>query len=75
MSPTEACRDAIARIARKFPSFHGAVIAVNNNGEHGAATHGFQQFPYAYRTDFDLKTHVDIVQPTIAIDQPIIALQ
>ena len=65
MSPTEAARDAISRIVRKFPDFSGAIVAVNIQEEHGAATHGFQRFPYSYRLMHDNETHVVTVIPHI----------
>ncbi|CAL0310993.1 unnamed protein product [Lupinus luteus] len=41
MEPKLAAKDAIARIARKFPGFLGAVVAVNKKGEHAGACHGW----------------------------------
>ncbi|XP_021614673.1 probable isoaspartyl peptidase/L-asparaginase 3 isoform X2 [Manihot esculenta] len=49
MEPRAAAKDAIYRIARKFPNFVGAVFAVNKNGEHGGACHGWT-FQYSVRS-------------------------
>ena len=34
-SPTDATRDALSRIAKYYPGFQGALIAVNINGQYG----------------------------------------
>lgn len=49
MEPKLAAKDAISRIARKFPDFVGAVVAVNKNGVHAGACHGWT-FQYSVRT-------------------------
>ncbi|MED6155926.1 hypothetical protein PIB30_009988 [Stylosanthes scabra] len=49
MEPKLAAKDAIARIARKFPDFMGAVVAVNKKGEHVGACHGWT-FQYSVRS-------------------------
>uniref|UniRef100_A0A6N2L769 beta-aspartyl-peptidase n=1 Tax=Salix viminalis TaxID=40686 RepID=A0A6N2L769_SALVM len=41
MEPRLAAKDAISRIARKFPDFLGAVVAINKNGVHAGACHGW----------------------------------
>ncbi|KAJ0248807.1 isoaspartyl peptidase/L-asparaginase 3 [Hirschfeldia incana] len=41
MKPREAAKDAVSRIARKFPDFVGAVVAVDKNGSHAGACHGW----------------------------------
>lgn len=41
MKPEEAAKDAISRIARKFPDFVGAVVAVDKNGSHAGACYGW----------------------------------
>ncbi|KAK3026435.1 hypothetical protein RJ639_041447 [Escallonia herrerae] len=48
MEPKQAARDAIQRIARKYPGFVGAVFAVNKNGVHAGACHGWT-FQYSVR--------------------------
>ncbi|CAF1447562.1 unnamed protein product [Adineta steineri] len=45
--PDEACSDAIKRIAKYNPTFTGAVLALHKNGQHGAACHGMDTFPYS----------------------------
>lgn len=41
MSPSEAAKDAIARIRLKFPTFIGAVFALDRQGAHAGACHGW----------------------------------
>ncbi|XP_061997187.1 probable isoaspartyl peptidase/L-asparaginase 3 isoform X1 [Rosa rugosa] len=48
MEPKLAAKDAISRIARKFPDFVGAVFAINKNGVHAGACHGWT-FQYSVR--------------------------
>ncbi|CAA0830724.1 Probable isoaspartyl peptidase/L-asparaginase 3 [Striga hermonthica] len=48
MEPKLAAQDAIARIARKYPNFVGAVFAVDTNGSHAGACHGWT-FQYSVR--------------------------
>lgn len=45
-SPTDAAKTAVARIASHYPDFMGAVVALKNDGEYGAACHGINTFPY-----------------------------
>ncbi|PKU65062.1 probable isoaspartyl peptidase/L-asparaginase 3 isoform X2 [Dendrobium catenatum] len=49
MEPKIAAADAISRIARKFPDFVGAIFALNKNGVHAGACHGWT-FQYSVRT-------------------------
>ncbi|KAM7504609.1 hypothetical protein LguiB_003513 [Lonicera macranthoides] len=49
MEPKLAAKDAISRIARKYPNFIGAVFAVNKNGVHAGACHGWT-FQYSVRS-------------------------
>uniref|UniRef100_A0A5B7BDE4 beta-aspartyl-peptidase n=1 Tax=Davidia involucrata TaxID=16924 RepID=A0A5B7BDE4_DAVIN len=49
MEPKIAAKDAISRIARKYPEFVGAVFAVNKNGVHSGACHGWT-FQYSVRS-------------------------
>lgn len=48
MEPKLAAKDAIMRIARKYPNFVGAVFAVDKNGVHAGACHGWT-FQYSVR--------------------------
>ncbi|XP_022913427.2 N(4)-(Beta-N-acetylglucosaminyl)-L-asparaginase-like [Onthophagus taurus] len=50
-TPKEAADEAIARISKHYPNFSGAVIAVNKNGEVGAACNYMVEFPYTVMTD------------------------
>lgn len=49
MEPELAAKDAISRIARKFPDFVGAIFAVNKNGVHAGACHGWT-FKYSVKS-------------------------
>lgn len=49
MKPEEAAKDAVSRIARKFPDFVGAVVAVDKNGSHAGACHGWT-FQYSVQS-------------------------
>ncbi|GFP80789.1 probable isoaspartyl peptidase/l-asparaginase 3 [Phtheirospermum japonicum] len=49
MEPKLAAEDAIGRITRKYPDFVGAVFAVNKNGVHAGACHGWT-FQYSVRS-------------------------
>lgn len=62
MEPKHAAEDAIARIARKFPDFVGAVVAVNKKGEHAGACHGWT-FMYSVRSSAMKDVEVFTVLP------------
>ncbi|KAF6146147.1 hypothetical protein GIB67_015585 [Kingdonia uniflora] len=49
MEPMVAAKDAISRIARKYPDFVGAVFSVDKNGIHAGACHGWT-FQYSVRS-------------------------
>ncbi|CAL5223730.1 g6289 [Coccomyxa viridis] len=49
MSPKHAAEDAVQRIARHYPTYIGAVVAVDDRGRHGAAAHGWT-FEYTVRS-------------------------
>lgn len=61
MDPKSAAKDAIVRIAKKYPNFVGAVFAVNKAGVHAGACHGWT-FQYSVRssemTDVEIFTVV-----------------
>lgn len=42
LTPTKAAEESIRSIIVKYPSFSGAIIAANMNGEYGAACHGIK---------------------------------
>ena len=46
MSPKAAAEDAIARIRQFYPTFSGAIIVVDAEGNHAGATNGPRTFPY-----------------------------
>ncbi|XP_055826577.1 probable isoaspartyl peptidase/L-asparaginase 3 isoform X2 [Solanum dulcamara] len=48
MEPELAAKDAISRIARKYPDFIGALFAVNRSGIHAGACHGWT-FQYSVK--------------------------
>ncbi|CAI0449630.1 unnamed protein product, partial [Linum tenue] len=68
MEPKLAAEDAISRIARKFPDFVGAVFAVNTNGVHAGACHGWT-FQYSVRNahmkDVEVFTVLPDQNPTL----------
>ncbi|GAB2265425.1 hypothetical protein Dimus_000482 [Dionaea muscipula] len=49
LEPKVAAEDAISRIARKYPKFVGALFAVNKDGVHAGACHGWT-FQYSVRS-------------------------
>ncbi|CAI9091992.1 OLC1v1027119C1 [Oldenlandia corymbosa var. corymbosa] len=49
MQPKLAAEDSISRIARKYPDFVGAVFALNKEGVHAGACHGWT-FQYSVRS-------------------------
>jgi len=51
--PKDAAEKAIERIARRVPSYRGALVALDASGRHGAACFGWN-FTYSYR-DADSK--------------------
>ncbi|KAG8285653.1 hypothetical protein J6590_075932 [Homalodisca vitripennis] len=46
-SPEEAAKTAISRIAKYYPTFSGAIITVNIQGDYAASCHGLDSFPYS----------------------------
>jgi isoaspartyl peptidase/L-asparaginase-like protein (Ntn-hydrolase superfamily) len=50
-SPTKAAEVAIGRIIRDYPNFSGGIVALNIEGQHGAACHNLNGgFPYTVRS-------------------------
>lgn len=47
-TPTNAAQTAINRIATHYPEFMGAVIALNKDGQYGAACHGLGDMPFPF---------------------------
>ncbi|KAJ8914617.1 hypothetical protein NQ315_015354 [Exocentrus adspersus] len=46
-TPAEAAHSSIARIAEKYPSFSGAIIVVDKNGNIGADCNGMEDFYFS----------------------------
>ncbi|CAL9781029.1 unnamed protein product [Musa acuminata subsp. burmannicoides] len=63
MEPRHAAADAISRIARKYPDFIGAVFALNKNGVHAGACHGWT-FQYSVRNSSMKDVEVFTVVPS-----------
>ena len=49
LSPQAAADAAVRRMVRKYPSYVGALLAVDRHGRHAAACHGWT-FTYAVRS-------------------------
>ncbi|GAA0148872.1 protease [Lithospermum erythrorhizon] len=62
MEPQLAAKDAISRISRKYPDFVGAIFAVNKNGIHAGACHGWT-FQYSVRSPEMSDVEVFTVSP------------
>ncbi|CAF4895061.1 unnamed protein product [Pieris macdunnoughi] len=65
-TPTEAATIAIKRIAKYYPNYMGAVVALRKDGEYGAACHGLgdKPFPFVVRdTSMDKSKMVFIECP------------
>ena len=45
-SPNSAAEIAVKRIVKHYPKFSGAVIALNKEGQYGAACNGMDRFPF-----------------------------
>ncbi|XP_030532871.1 probable isoaspartyl peptidase/L-asparaginase 3 isoform X4 [Rhodamnia argentea] len=63
MEPKLAAEDAILRIAQKYPDFVGALFAVNKEGEHAGACHGWT-FQYSVRSMEMEEVEVFTVRPS-----------
>jgi N4-(beta-N-acetylglucosaminyl)-L-asparaginase len=48
-TPRQAAEDALMRIGRRFPGFHGGIVVADNQGNYGAAGWGWQ-FSYSVKT-------------------------
>jgi len=49
MNASAAAADAIKRIVKHYENFVGAIIAIDKYGNHGAACHGLETFPYSVK--------------------------
>ncbi|CAL8074669.1 unnamed protein product [Orchesella dallaii] len=64
-TPEDAARFAISRISRFYPSFSGGIVAVNIQGDIGAACHNLPDgFPFSYVQATLPDVKVDVVQCT-----------
>ncbi|CAG4940245.1 unnamed protein product [Colias eurytheme] len=55
--PTEAAQVAIKRIAKYYPNFMGAVVALRKDGKYGAACHGLGGMPFPFVVQGDSMDH------------------
>lgn len=60
-SPADAAKVAVDRIASYYPNFMGAVIALNKNGDYGAACHGIKTFPFVVHDSNNTRDILDVV--------------
>ena len=51
MSPSQAAEKAISRISKFYKSFQGGVIAMDKNGDFGAACYGMKDFPFSVQKE------------------------
>ncbi len=51
LSPGPAAQEAVDSITAYYPEFSGAVLALNYNGDFGAACHGMETFPFSLATN------------------------
>ncbi|CAK1551620.1 unnamed protein product [Leptosia nina] len=65
-SPTAAAQIAVKRIAKYYPEYMGAVVALSKDGEYGAACHGLagMPFPFVVHDKTMEKCHVVLVECT-----------
>ncbi|XP_058790738.1 N(4)-(Beta-N-acetylglucosaminyl)-L-asparaginase-like [Phymastichus coffea] len=68
-SPNAATETAIRRIAKYYPKFSGAVIALNKAGEYGANCHGYDSFPY-YIANVETGAAKELNKPCITTHSP-----
>ena len=60
--PRKAAEDAVLRILKYYPTYIGALIAVDTSGKHSAAAAGWK-FKYAVRDASSNATQVHAVEP------------
>ena len=61
-SPQAAADDAVRRIVKYYPSYVGALFAIDRESDHGGACHGWT-FQYSILNSSLSKPHVVTVQP------------
>ncbi|KAM0426375.1 hypothetical protein ACHAPT_008421 [Fusarium lateritium] len=62
MSPTEAAKDVVLRMLRRYPDISSGIVVVDKYGEHGAAGSGWT-FTYSYRGGSMEESQVVTVAP------------
>ena len=60
--PRKAAEDAVRRILKFYPTYIGALIAVDASGKHAAAAAGWK-FEYAVRHASSNTTEIHAVEP------------
>ena len=60
--PKDAAEDAVRRILKYYPSYVGAVLAVNATGHHAAAASNWK-FTYAYQDNEHKDVQLVEVEP------------
>eukprot|EP01091_Cochliopodium_minus_P015205 TRINITY_DN5338_c0_g1_i2.p1 TRINITY_DN5338_c0_g1~~TRINITY_DN5338_c0_g1_i2.p1 ORF type:complete len:272 (-),score=47.40 TRINITY_DN5338_c0_g1_i2:19-834(-) len=64
-SPRTSTEKVLERITKKYPSFKGAIIAINKDGKYGANCYGYDSFQYSVMS----KEKKSIVVETIKCSQ------
>jgi N4-(beta-N-acetylglucosaminyl)-L-asparaginase len=64
MTPSEAAEEALKEIAKYYPNFSGAIVALNKWGEWGAASYNVDPFPFSYQ-DMSLSDPILLSVPAI----------
>ncbi|XP_070553567.1 N(4)-(Beta-N-acetylglucosaminyl)-L-asparaginase-like [Ptychodera flava] len=70
LSAKEASAEALSRIAYKYNDFRGAIIAVNKEGDYGAACYGYTTVEITYRTGSMANITVEEIQCTVEPKKP-----
>lgn len=71
LAPQQAAEAAVRRIARRRPSYVGAVVAVSNDGRHGGAAHGWR-FQYSFASPATGGEVVVVDVPPLALEPPVV---
>jgi len=71
MSPNDAAVDALARIARKFPSFGAGIVVATPRGEKGCASYGSYSggFGYTYAQGGNMSAPVYVPCPAKTLEE------
>ena len=65
-SPQTAAEDAVRRIVQYYPDYVGALFAIDKEGNHAGACHGWT-FQYSIQNNSLSKPHIVAVQPISGI--------